>query len=481
MVRVRFAPSPTGFLHVGGARTALFNYLYAKHTDGKLILRIEDTDVARSTKESEDQLIEALLWLGVTWDEGPDVGGNYGPYRQSERKDLYEKLSKDLIKEGMAYEVYAYPEEIEKIHDDLMEKGLPPHYKQEMFEPFNTPERKEELKAKGELPAIFFKLPSKEYRLVDMIKGEVIFKEGALGDFVIMRSNGLPTYNFAVVVDDMLMEITDVIRGDDHLSNTLKQIALYDAFKAPIPRFAHVSMILGPDGKKLSKRHGATSLEEFRDKGFLPESFSNFLALLGWSHPEGKEIMSINEMSEKFSLERIKTSAAIFDETKATWMNGVYIRESDIERVTELAVPYMISSGLATEEIIRANWKWLLKAVDSVRKGAETIADIPEKLQVYFDAFEPENFVAENDVEKLVAKTYREIAETIDNSDSWSKEIAVSIIKKAIKNNKPDRKLFYMTLRKILTGREEGPELVDVIYLLGRNKVLNRLQKAVYL
>lgn len=480
MVRVRFAPSPTGFLHVGGARTALFNYLYAKHTGGKLILRIEDTDIVRSTKKSEDQLIEALLWLGVTWDEGPDMGGEYGPYRQSERKDIYEKLANDLLENGLAYKVYASSEEIEKIHDELMEKGLPPHYKQEMFEKYNTSERKAELDRKGERPVLFFKFPSKEYRLVDMIKGEVIFKEGALGDFVIMRSNGLPTYNFAVVVDDMLMEITDVIRGDDHLSNTLKQIALYEAFKVPIPKFAHVSMILGPDGKKLSKRHGATSLEEFRDKGFLPESFSNFLALLGWSHPEGKEIMSINEMAENFSVDRIKSSAAIFDEAKATWMNGVYIRESDIERITELSLPYMIKEGLLTEEIARANWKWLLKAVDSVRKGVETISDIPEKLRLYFETFEPDNFVPKDDIEKTVAKTYREIVETIDNSDSWSKELAVSIIKQAIKNNKPDRKLFYMTLRRILTGREEGPELVDVIFLLGRNKVLNRLQRAVY-
>lgn len=316
MIRVRFAPSPTGYLHVGGARTALFNYLFARHTGGTFVLRIEDTDIERSTKESEEKLMESLLWLGISWDEGPDVGGPYGPYRQSERTKIYREHCDRLIKEGKAYPVYAYPEEIEKIHDELLAQGKPPHYSEELFKQFDTPERRKELEERGLQPAIFFKMPRREFVFIDIVKGKVAFKEGSIGDFVILRSNGLPTYNFAVVVDDMTMKITHVIRGDDHLSNTLRQLAIYEAFEVEAPAFAHVSTILGPDGKKLSKRHGHTSIEEFREKGFLPEAFVNFLVLLGWSHPDGKEIMDENEMIEKFSLERLNSSPAVFDVTK---------------------------------------------------------------------------------------------------------------------------------------------------------------------
>ncbi|MBN2218830.1 MAG: glutamate--tRNA ligase [Kosmotogaceae bacterium] len=479
MIRVRFAPSPTGYLHVGGARTALFNYLFAKHYGGKLVLRVEDTDISRSTKEFEDQLMESLLWLGITWDEGPDVGGAFGPYRQSERGPVYREMIGDLLQRKQAYEVHAYPEEIEELHDKLLSEGKAPHYDQEMLEVFNTVERISEFKSKGLRPVVFFKMPRKDYRLPDLIKGEVVFKEGAIGDFVIMRSNGQPIYNFAVVADDITMEISHVIRGDDHLSNTLRQLALYEAFGAPIPSFAHVSMILGPDGRKLSKRHGDTSVEQFRDRGFLPEAFFNFLTLLGWSHPDGKEILHLEEIIESFSIERVNTSAAIFDEAKAKWMNGVYIRESDLERITDLAVPFIIESNLMTSEEAVANRKWLKRAIDSVRKGVETLSEIPDKMRLYFEDPQVTVFTPSDDVEKGVYKALEAFKDQVEYLDSWNNDEIVGTIRSILKELKPDRKGFYMTLRKILTSVEEGPELVDIIFLLGRNKTLNRLQRAI--
>ncbi|HOI33794.1 glutamate--tRNA ligase [Mesotoga infera] len=481
MIRVRFAPSPTGYLHVGGARTALFNYLFAKHYDGKFVLRIEDTDVSRSTKEYEEQLMESLLWMGITWDEGPDVGGETGPYRQTERTDIYVKMVEELINSGKAYRVYAYPEEIETLHDDLLSQGKPPHYDQQMLEKFNTSERKKEFEDKGLNPVVFFKMPRKEYRLVDLIKGEVIFKEGSIGDFVILRSNNQPIYNFAVVVDDILMEITHVIRGDDHLSNTLRQLALYEAFEAPIPFFAHVSMILGPDGKKLSKRHGDTSVEQFRDKGFLPEAFFNFLTLLGWSHPEGKEILSYGEIIESFTIDRVNTSAAIFDEAKARWMNGVYIRETDLDRITDLTIPFLVRAGLITLEEANANRKWLKRAIDSVRKGVELLQEIPEKMKLYFEEIQVKPLRPENEEQRKVFRSLEAFKDRIEYLNSWSNEEIVSTIKEILKEIKPDRKAFYMSLRHVLTASEEGPELVDVVFLLGRNKTLHRLQQALRL
>ncbi len=478
MIRVRFAPSPTGFLHVGGARTALFNYLYAKHYGGKLVLRVEDTDISRSSKEFEEQLIEALLWLGITWDEGPDVGGAFGPYRQSERGEIYRDMVRDLLERGLAYKVYAYPEEIEELHDKLLSEGKAPHYDQAMLESFNSADRVSEFESRQLDPVVFFKMPRKEYLLSDKIKGEVVFKEGAIGDFVIMRSNGQPIYNFAVVADDISMEISHVVRGDDHLSNTLRQLALYEAFGVPIPSFAHVSMILGPDGKKLSKRHGDTSVEQFREKGFLPEALFNFLALLGWSHPDGKEILRHEEIVESFTIERVNTSAAIFDDAKLRWMNGIYIRETDLDRITNLTIPFIVESNLMTSEEVVANRKWLRRAIDSVRKGVETLSEVPEKMRLYFDDPELTPFSPSNDSEKGVYRALEASKDRVEYLDSWNNDEIVGTIRAIIKEMKPDRKGFYMTLRYILTSTEEGPELVDVIFLLGRNKTLNRLQRA---
>ncbi|HOT31337.1 MAG TPA: glutamate--tRNA ligase [Petrotogaceae bacterium] len=482
-VRVRFAPSPTGFLHVGGARTALFNYLFAKHHNGKMILRIEDTDAERSTKESEEQLISALTWLGIDWDEGPTVGGPYGPYRQSERTDIYRRKAAELIQAGLAYEGYAYPQELEKIHDALLEKGEPPHYTQEMISSFDTPQRRKEYAENGMSPVIYFKMPRKDYILKDMIRGEVVFKEGSVGDFVLIRSNGLPTYNYAVVVDDILMEITHVIRGDDHISNTLRQLAIYEAFDAPTPYFGHVSMILGPDGKRLSKRHGATSVEEFKDRGYLPEALINYLVLLGWSHPQAKEIISLTEMIEYFGMDRVNPSSAIFDEVKLKWMNGMYIRQAQTERVFKLSVPFILESKVLTMDQIQGSKKWIMEAIELIKTSVEEIAQIPSELSIFINEFEL-------DLQNKEFKGYFEaqgvkdglkhLYELINNDMLWTVESITDNIKSCIKIKKPDKKSFYMALRKILTNQFHGPDLVKTIHLIGRVRVQQRIERVVF-
>jgi nondiscriminating glutamyl-tRNA synthetase len=482
VVRTRFAPSPTGFLHVGGARTALFNYLFSKRYNGEFVLRIEDTDLERSTKESEDQLLRTLKWLNLKWDEGPIVGGPYGPYRQSERLDLYQKRAYELVKIDKAYEAYIYPEEMEEIKSQLLSVGKPPHYTYELISEYNTPERINEYKEKGLNPVIFLKMPQKDYQINDLIKGEVIFKKGAIGDFIILRSNGVPTYNFAVVVDDIAMKITHVIRGDDHLSNTLRQVAIYEAFSAEIPEFAHVSMILGPDGKKLSKRHGATSVEEFIKKGILPEALVNYLALLGWSHPEGKEIMDIEEIIFNFSLDRVSSSPAIFDEAKLKWMNGQYLHSKSIEEIYSLAEPFIIESNLLTKEQYEVNKTWIMKAIETIITSVETLSEIPDAISVFLKDITPNlgdqeflDYFNKDGVREAITLFYEYTQET----DKWDTEMITENLKKAIKEAKPQKKAFYMALRKILTDSFHGPDLVNTIYLIGRNRIIQRLERVV--
>jgi nondiscriminating glutamyl-tRNA synthetase len=461
-VRVRFAPSPTGYLHVGGARTALFNYLFARKTNGKFILRIEDTDLERSEKVFEEQLINALRWLGLDWDEGPDIGGPYGPYRQSERTELYHYYAQELIKQGKAYEVYAYPEEIEQLREKLLTEVKAPHYTREMLEPYNTPERKREYEEKGLRPAIYFSMPRKDYVINDVVKGEVVFRAGSVGDFALLRSNGMPTYNYACVIDDGLMKITHVLRGDDHLSNTVKQVALYEALGWPVPVFGHVSMILGPDGSKLSKRHGATSVEEFKARGYLPEALVNFLALLGWSHPEGKEILTKEELIGSFSLERLVKNPAIFNPDKLRWMNSEHIRMKDTKELVKLAKSFI------NKDVDEA---YLEKVIAAVKDRIEELSQLPELTDFFF---ERPNVSIEKTSEAV--ETYKALLEELQKVEVWNKENVYASFKAAMKNAKLKGKDFYMTLRLVLTGKHEGPELIDILEILGKEEVIARIQ-----
>jgi len=469
MVRVRFAPSPTGFLHVGGARTALFNHLFARHFNGTFVLRIEDTDIARSERIFEEKLMDSLRWLKIQWDEGPDVGGPYGPYRQSERLHIYREYAEKLVSENKAYRVYAYPEEIEQLRKELLSKNLPPHYTREMFDRFATKERIREYEERGLQPAIYFSMPRKTIVHNDLIKGQVVFNEGSVGDFALLRSNGMPTYNFACVVDDMLMKITHVIRGDDHLPNTVKQLAIYEAFGVEPPQMGHVSMILGPDGKKLSKRHGATSVEEFRARGYLPEAVVNYLALLGWSPPDAQEIMSMEEMIEKFSIDRLSKNPAIFDPGKLRWMNGYYIRKADAKKMVELLIPYLESRGWSY-----TSKEWLENVFLCVRDRMHTLEEFTDLADFFF--VRPEITLQ---TDEAILKGLLECASRLEQAGELSREGLVNVFRQVIKSLKLNAKEFYMSLRKALTGKSEGPELIDIVTLLGPTETATRIKKAV--
>ncbi len=337
-VRVRFAPSPTGHLHVGNARTALFNWLFARQKRGTMVLRIEDTDVERSETRFEGQLLEDLKWLGLDWDEGPDVGGPYGPYRQSERLALYRERGAALLAAGRAYRCFCTAEDLELDRQRAVAEHRQPIYsgKCRALDPAEAKRRR----ATAEPCAIRLRIPAHPIRFHDIVHGPVEFSNEVVSDPIILRSTGVPVYNYVVVIDDALMKITHVIRGDDHLSNTPKQVALYEALGWPVPEFAHLSTILGSDRERLSKRHGATSIANFRDMGILPEALMNYLALLGWAPTGGtREIFSRDELVKEFSLERVTPSPAVFDFEKLYWLNRHYITQASCERIRALAAP----------------------------------------------------------------------------------------------------------------------------------------------
>ncbi|XP_058208861.1 glutamate--tRNA ligase, chloroplastic/mitochondrial isoform X4 [Rhododendron vialii] len=374
-VRVRFAPSPTGNLHVGGARTALFNYLFARSNGGKFVLRIEDTDLERSTRASEEALLRDLSWLGLHWDEGPGVGGDYGPYRQSERNVMYRQYAEKLLKSGHVYRCFCSNEELEEMKEIAKLKELPPVYTGKWSNA--TDEEVEEELEKGTPYTFRFRVP-KEGRLQidDLIRGEVSWSLDTLGDFVIMRSNGQPVYNFCVTVDDATMAISHVIRAEEHLPNTLRQALIYKALGFQMPYFAHVSLILAPDRSKLSKRHGATSVGQYREMGYLPQAMVNYLALLGWGDGTENEFFSLEKLVEKFSIERVNKSGAVFDSTKLRWMNGQHLKSFSSEELTKLIGQHWKSTGILAE----SEGKFVEEAVQLLKDGIDLITDSDKAL-----------------------------------------------------------------------------------------------------
>lgn len=377
--RLRFAPSPTGYLHVGGARTALYNFLYAKKSGGQFILRIEDTDEARSTLESLKMVIEDLAWLNLKWDEGPDAQtlkdvGPYGPYRQSERQDIYKKIAEGLLASGKAYYCFLTDAELEEQRERAMKLGKTPH----VVSPYaDWPLEKslEKIKEGGKAVVRFHtKALKKDYIFQDIVRGEIKFPSDMVGDFVLLRSGGMPVYNFCCAVDDHMMKITHVLRAEEHLSNTLRQMMIYEAMNWPLPHFGHLSLILDEDRKKLSKRKGATSCHEFKMEGYLPEALTNFVALLGWSHPESKEILSPSELVESFSLERFNSAGAVFDAVKLKWMNSVHLRALNNEQIWQQIQPFLKAAGLD----LPTDAAWMNRSVDTFRPNLETMADAVE-------------------------------------------------------------------------------------------------------
>ncbi|NLI75541.1 MAG: glutamate--tRNA ligase [Candidatus Riflebacteria bacterium] len=470
-VRVRFAPSPTGYLHVGGARTALFNWLYARQQGGVFVLRIEDTDLDRSTAESEEGLLRDLRWLGLDWDEGPGVGGPHGPYRQSERREIYQKAARSLLESGKAYPCFCPEELLEAKRQQAEAAGAPHHYDGTCRR--LAPDEAKRRMAAGEPYAIRMAVPQKDMKLDDLVRGRVEWKAETLGDFIILRSNGMPVYNFCVVVDDADMQITHVIRGDDHLTNTHRQLIIYEALGKPLPVFGHVSMILGPDKTKLSKRHGTTSVGQYALDGYLPEGMVNFLALLGWSEGVDQEFYCRADLIEKFSLDRIGKSAAVFDQTKLAWMNGLHIRALPPERLGELVAPVLRQVWPADARL--HDPAFLRKAALLLQNHLQVLKDAPGLLKPVLEGAPPENEEAAAALAVPgAAGLYSAFVEELGRID-WKRETINEALKAAGKKTCLKGKNLFMPIRVRLTGQCHGPDLGLVIDLLGLDEVRRRL------
>ncbi|MDY6820459.1 MAG: glutamate--tRNA ligase [Deferribacterota bacterium] len=458
-IRVRFAPSPTGHLHIGNARTAVFNYLFARSHKGAFILRIEDTDLERSTIESENMIYDDLRWLNLSWDEGPIKDGSFGPYRQSERLDLYRKYIKYLIDHKKAYLCFCSKVELENEKEDAIKKGIPYIYSGRCR---NLTDGEVEERLKANIPySVRIKCDQENILVNDIIHGEINFNTNAFGDFIIVRPNGMPIYNFVVVVDDALMKISHVIRGDDHLSNTPKQILIYKSLGFSPPQFAHIPMILGKNGSKLSKREGSMSVASFREVGYLPEAVFNYLALLGYSPPNGKEYISQEELINFFDIKDVSKSAAIFDFDKLKWLNGLYIRDLDIEKLTNMVVPYLLKGSLIDETIVEKEPLRLRNIVESVRDNLTTLSDITKYAKIYFifDKILDEalDFIVKENTLNLLEEVLNILGgfkkRYLDEEDF---QYLVNSLKK--KTKLKGRKLF-MSLRVAISGKMDGPEL----------------------
>lgn len=473
-IRVRIAPSPSGFLHVGTARTALFNYLFAKKNNGKFILRIEDTDLERSDEKYVQNIYDSLKAMGLNWDEGPDVGGPYAPYRQSERLDVYTKYAEKLVESGKAYYCWCTQEELDAEKEKASaEKSL--NIYSGRCRTF-TQKQIEQYKAEGRKPTIRFSVEPKQLKFKDIVRSEVEFDTSLLGDFVIIKSNGMPTYNFAVVVDDAEMKITHVIRGEDHISNTPRQILLYEALGLDVPVFAHVGMILAPDRTKLSKRHGATAVSEFIEQGYLTEAFVNFIALLGWSPADGEEIKELSEMIETFSLERVASSPAIFEFDKLNWMNGCYIRKIAVPELTNRIKKY-----LANYDLNEYTQEQLEVMISAVREPLVTLGNVTDAVNYLFgdtikiDA-ETRISVVELPESQQVLKEFLVFAEGLNYENVEELHHQLADFRKSVTGLKP--KQIMWAIRSALTGRTKGADISIVLSLLGKDRVLKRTKDA---
>jgi len=473
-MRVRFAPSPTGQLHIGNARTALFNWLLARGQGGTFILRIEDTDVERSTRESADAILRDLRWLGLEWDEGPDAGGERGPYRQSERAHLYQSYARELVASGRAYHCFCTTAQLDSERQAAMAEGRPALYAGtcRRLSPDQASSRIEQ----GERPAIRFRVPEgRDVTFHDLVRGDVRFHGDVIGDPVIVRADGTAAYNFAVVIDDALMAVTHVVRGEDHISNTPRQILMYEALGWTPPAFAHLAMVLGPDHSPLSKRHGATSVAEFRSRGYLPEALVNYLALIGWSPGDDEELLPIEELARRFRIERVGHAAGVFDEEKLAWANRHYLKLAEPQRIAELSVPYFQESGVAMAPD-RDGLAFLTSAIAIATSSVDRLEQIPGRLETLF-RFDAVGALGDPGVrDEMQAEgprsVVRALAEALAQAPRLDRE-KFRAIATAIKadTGQKGRQLFH-PIRVALTGRAEGPELDLLIPAIERGAEL---------
>jgi glutamyl-tRNA synthetase len=458
-VRTRFAPSPTGSLHIGGARTAIFNWLFARHAGGEFILRIEDTDRTRSTEESIQEITQAMEWLGLDWDKGP--------FRQSDRLDIYQKLANELLESGKAYKCYVTPEELGEKRKEAQNRGEVLRYKREwakVNEGVDNPY------------AIRLQTPDEgTIEVQDLLRGTVTFDAKEVDDFIILKRDGFPTYNFAVVVDDATMKITHVIRGDDHLINTPRQVLIYNALSYEIPKIAHVSMILGSDNKRLSKRHGATSVVAYKDRGYLPEAIINFLSRLGWSYGD-QEIFSKTELIEKFTLDNVGKSAAVFNEEKLDWLNGWYIRNKPPQEIAQLVIPILKEKGLEVELDEK-----LIKIIKELSQRAKTLLDITNTINYFYTEEIEYEEKAKNKFLKAENKpVLQDLVDKLSNLSNFNMDETHKVFDRIMEERDLKLGKIAQPVRVALTGGTVSPGIFEVMDILGKDKVLKRLNAAIY-
>lgn len=462
-VRVRFAPSPTGHLHIGGARAALFNWLFARHHKGTFVLRIEDTDRTRSTEEYIHSIIEGMKWLNLDWDEGP--------YRQTDRFDVYRKYTNNLLEEGKAYYCYCLPEELEQRRKEAMAQGKSPKYDgrcRNVKEPIA-----------GRTSAVRFKMPQEGETVVhDLSRGRVVFENEQLDDLIIMRSDGTPTYNFTVVVDDVDMAITHVIRGDDHLNNTPKQIHIYSALGYEVPLFAHLPMILGTDKTRLSKRHGATSVMAYKEMGYLPEALVNYLVRLGWSYGD-QEVFTREELIKYFSFENVGKSSAVFNPEKLIWLNSQYMKNTPNEKLVDLVIPFLVKEKVISEDQT-VDKEWLSKAITTLKERSKTLLELAYSLRFYitedieYDEKARTKFLNEKSRDLLI-----EVNDSLNITDDFSASKIEEVFMSIVGRHNIKLGNLAQPVRVAITGRTESPGIFEVLEIIGKEKTLKRLEKAI--
>jgi len=461
-MRVRFAPSPTGHLHVGNARTALFNWLLARGQGGTFILRIEDTDLERSTKASEQAILDDLRWMGLQWDEGVEAGGEYGPYRQTERMQTYADHAARLLAEGKGYYCFCSAETLEAQRKAQLAAALPPKYAGTCRD--LSPVAAEARRANGEAAVIRLRVPeNREVAFDDVVRGMVTFHTDVIGDPVLVRSDGIPAYNYAVVIDDELMKVTHVIRGEDHISNTPRQILLYEAFGYTPPRFAHLSLVMGPDHAPLSKRHGATSVREFREKGYLPEALVNYLALIGWSPGQNDELLPADELARRFRLENVAHSAGVFDEDKLAWVNRHYLKLCPPGRLADLAEPHLRARGQLVGPVSAEGRAWLESVLPAMASSIDRLPQLADRLEAVFRA--PGALENEAGLPEVAAALAAELEGGLRLVDKDSFRALAGRVKD--RTGLKGKALFH-PIRVILTGAAEGPELDLIVPAIDR-------------
>lgn len=473
-VRVRFAPSPTGYLHVGGARTALYNWLFARHHQGTFILRIEDTDQLRSTQESLGGILDSLHWLGLDWDEGPEVGGELGPYFQMQRLHFYRAAAERLLEEKKAYLCYCTPEELKERRKAALARGETPGYDRRCRE--LSPRERATLEAQGRKPALRFAMPLEGETVVhDLVRGDVHFANQQLNDLIIMRADGFPTYNFAVVVDDILMKMSHVIRADEHLANTPRQIQIYEALGHTPPQFAHVSMILGLDRTKLSKRHEATSVSDYRDAGYLPEAMVNFLALLGWAYDDKRELFTREELIDYFSLEKVNPAPSIFSEEKLDWMNGLYIRQLEPDDLARRLLPFLKKAGL------EADMETVRRLVPLIQERMRLLSDGVESVDFFFKeeiAYDPQLLIGKKMTAQESYTALKVTRERLEKLPLFDEEN----LENALRNLADELCLtagqLFGIIRIAVTGKKVAPPLFGTLAVLGKERAFWRIDLA---